>query len=145
MKISRNVLSLLCYKWVERMSGFDVGGQVVEFNLLDVYLGLELRVLGEKIDLNDKVVENDSWNILGSQRVNVKLIYDFLMKFDDDVGGIEVFCRLYILLGISEFLLPNKKGGVFSIIFKIMDDMKNIEKYNWGTLVYEYLVGIRFR
>jgi len=85
------------------MSGFDVGGLMVEFNLLDVCLGLGLRVVGEKIALNEKGVESDTWNIFGRERVNVKLIYDLLVKFDDDVGDVELFCKLYILLGISEF------------------------------------------
>jgi len=141
VKISKNLLSHLCYKWIESRSDFDVGGQVVEFNLLDVCLGLGLRVLGERIDLNETIVNSDSWNIFEGEIVNVKLIYDYLLKFDDDVGGVEVFCRMYILLRISEFLLPNEKGIVFPIIFQIVDDMDNIDEYNWGTLVYEYLVS----
>ena len=100
-----------------------------------------MRVWGERIDLNETIVDSDSWNIFGGETVNVKLIYDYLLKFDDDVGGVEVFCRMYILLGISEFLLSNKKGSVFPIIFQIVDDMDNIGKYNRGTLVYEYLVS----
>ena len=88
---------------------------------------VRVKGLGEKIDLNDKVVESDSWNIFRSEWVNVKLIYDFLMKLDDDVGGAKVFCRLNILLRISEFLLPNKKGSVFSIIFKIVMIWKVLE------------------
>ncbi|XP_027941138.1 uncharacterized protein LOC114194936 [Vigna unguiculata] len=140
LKISRNVLSQLCVKWVERRGDFDVSGEVVEFNLLDVWLRLGLRVVGEKIDLNEEVLESETWNTFRGQRVDVKLISDFLMKFDDDVGDVELFCKLYIVLGISEFLLSNKKGSVFPIIFKIVDDMENIGKYNWGTLVYEYLV-----
>ena len=100
-----------------------------------------MRVWGERIDLNETIVDSDSWNIFGGETVNVKLIYDYLLKFDDDVGGVEVFCRMYILLGISEFLLSNKKGSVFPIIFQIVDDMDNIDEYNWGTLVYEYLVS----
>jgi len=28
VKISKNFLSHLCFKWVERRGGFDVGGQV---------------------------------------------------------------------------------------------------------------------
>jgi len=140
LKISRNVLSHLCSRWVERRGGFDVGGEVVEFSLLDVCLGLGLRMVGEKIDLNEEVVESETWNTFGRQRVDVKFIYDFLMKFDDDVGDVELFCKLYVVLGISEFLLASKKGCVFPVIFKVVDDMENIGKYNWGTLVYEYLV-----
>ena len=48
VKISRNLLSVLCYQWIERMGGFVIGREVVEFNLLDVCLGLGLQVLGEK-------------------------------------------------------------------------------------------------
>ena len=109
VKISRKLLSLLCYNWVERRGGFRIGGQVVEFNLLDVCLGLGLRVLGERIDLNETISNSDTLNIFGGQTVTVELIYDYLLKYDDDVGGVEVFCKIYILLGISEFLLPNKK------------------------------------
>jgi len=47
------------------MGDFDVGGQVVEFNLLNVCLGLGLRVLGVRIYLNETVVDSDSWNIFG--------------------------------------------------------------------------------
>ncbi|XP_027922913.1 protein MAINTENANCE OF MERISTEMS-like [Vigna unguiculata] len=141
VKISRKLLSLLCYNWVERRGGFRIGGQVVEFNLLDVCLGLGLRVLGERIDLNETISDSDTLNLFGGQTVTVELIYHYLLKYDYDVGGVEVFCRIYILLGISEFLLPNKKGIVFPIIFKLVDDIDNIGKYNWGTLVYEYLVS----
>jgi len=88
VKITRNLLSHLCYKWVERRGSFDVGGQVVEFNLLNVCLGLGLRILGERNDLNEIVVDSDNWNIFGGEIINVKLIYDYLLKFDDDIGGV---------------------------------------------------------
>lgn len=63
------------------------------------------------------------------------------MKFDEHSGGIADFCRLYILLGIFEFLLPNRNETVLLIMVRIVDDLHNIRKYNWGGLVYEYLVG----
>ena len=42
--------------------------------------------------------------LLPCGKVNVKMIYDIVLKFDEDVGSIENFCRLYLLLGISQFL-----------------------------------------
>ena len=71
----------------------------------------------------------------------MKSIHEFLLKFDEHVGRIEVFCNLYILLGIYEFMVPNRNRIVFPILFKIVDNVEIIDKYNWGTLVYEYLVG----
>ena len=141
VKISRNLLPVLCYRWVERRGGFAIGREVVEFNLLDVCLGLGLRVLGEKIDISDDDEDNDCRKLFSSGKVHVKRIYEFLLEYDNDGGSIELFTSLYILLGISEFLLPNRDGIVFPKIFKLVDDLQSIGKYNWGNLVYDYLVG----
>ena len=37
--------------------------------------------------------------------------------------------------------MANRSGRVFSILFNIVDDVCSIGKYNWGGMVYEYLVG----
>ena len=141
VKISRNLLSVLCYRWVERRGDFAIGREVVEFILLDVCLGLGLRVLGEKIDISDDDEDNDCRKLFCSEKIDVKMIYEFLLEYDNDGGSIELFISLYILLGISEFLLPNRDGIVFPKIFKLEDDLQSIGKYNWGNLVYDYLVG----
>ena len=88
------------------------------------------------------MVESSCRKLFPRGKVHVKMIYDIVLKVDEHVGGIEDFCRLYLLLGISEFLLPNRNGIVFPILFSIVDDLHNIGEYNWGGLVYEYLVGI---
>jgi len=77
VKISRKMLSYLCSKWVEKRGGFDVGRALVEFSLLDLCLGLGLRVLGEKNDLNDQVVDNECMKFFCPVKVHVKMIYDF--------------------------------------------------------------------
>ncbi|QCD90005.1 uncharacterized protein LOC114174508 [Vigna unguiculata] len=141
VKISRNLLPVLCYRWVERRGGFAIGREVVEFNLLDVCLGLGLRVLGEKIDISDDDEDSDCRKLFSSGKVHVKRIYEFLLEYDNDGGSIELFTSLYILLGIYEFLLPNRDEIVFPKIFKLVDDLQSIGKYNWGNLVYDYLVG----
>jgi len=98
-------------------------------------------VLGEKIDISDDDEDSDCRKLFSSGKVHVKRIYEFLLEYDNDSGGIELFTSLYILLGISEFLLPNRDGIVFPKIFKLVDDLQSIGKYNWGNLVYDYLVG----
>jgi len=42
---------------------------------------------------------------------------------------------------MSFFFLPNRNGTVFVSLFKIVDDLISLVKYNWGGVVYEYLVG----
>ena len=44
------------------------------------------------------------------------------------------------MLDISKFLSPNRNGIVFSIVFKIVNDLKRLGKYNWGCIVYECFV-----
>jgi len=139
VKISHNMLSLLFNKWIERRGVFAVGNKVVQFNLLDMCLKLGLRICGEKIDLTKEVDDSESRKFFCSGKVNVKSIYEFLLKFDEDMGGVKVFYSLYILLGICEFLVPNRYGIVSPILFKIVDNVENIDEYNWGTIVYEYL------
>jgi len=57
--ISKNLLSSLISRWDERLGGFDMSLEVVGFTLLDVCLGLGLRVVCEKIDLNREGVGSD--------------------------------------------------------------------------------------
>jgi len=74
------------------------------------------------------------------KKLIVTIIYDYLLN-QCECLDVEDFCRLYILLGISEFLLPNRNGTVFVSLFKIVDDLTSLVKNNWGGVVYEYLVS----
>jgi len=60
MKISRNLLNELVNVWVERRGGFRLSKEIFRFSLLDVCLGLGLRVVGSKIDLNEGLLDSIS-------------------------------------------------------------------------------------
>jgi len=47
------------------------------------------------------------------------VIFEELVKCVNDWIIVD-FCKLYILLGLSEFLLPNTKGTVCSELFSIV-------------------------
>jgi len=51
LKLSHCLLRELCSRWVERSHGFAVKSTLVLFIVLDVFLGIGLKVVGEKIDL----------------------------------------------------------------------------------------------
>jgi len=61
------------------------------------------------------------------------MIYEELLKCVNDFIVVD-FCKLYILLCLSKFLLPNTKGTVHSGLFGVLC------KYNWGGIIYQYLV-----
>jgi len=114
--------------------------KVVGFTYLDVCLGLGLRMVGENIDLNQEGLNNDSKNLFGAAKlVHIEMVYDYILKHIKELC-LEDFGKLYVLLTISEFLLPSRSGTVFSILFNIVDDLGSIGKFNSGRVVYKYLV-----
>jgi len=118
-----------------------MSAEVVGFTYLDVRIGLGLRVVGENIDLNQEGLNSDLRNLFGASKVvEIEMVYDYILKHIK-VLCLEDFGKLYVLLAISEFLLPNRSGTVFSILFNIVDDLGSIGKFNWGRVVYEFLVG----
>jgi len=56
IKLSRELLSKLCNAWVERKHRFEIHCQFVSFSLLDVCLGIGLRVVGTKIYLRKTII-----------------------------------------------------------------------------------------
>jgi len=103
-------------------------------------LGLRLQVVGHSIKLDDVFVENKCRKLLNNKIVDVEMLYDFLRRCRESIS-LEDYYRLYIVLGISEFLIPSRKGTIFHMLFTIVDDLSGLGKYNWGGLVYEQLVG----
>jgi len=133
VKISQKLLCELSNVWVESRGGFMLNSKFVAFKLLDVCVGLGLRVYGDKID---SVCRKNFFE----KKVRVIILYNYLL-IECECLDVKDFCRLYIFLGISEFLLPNRNGTVFVSLFKTVDDLTSLVKYNWGDVVYEYLVG----
>ena len=118
--------------WVERRGGFRLTKEIVRFSLLDVCLGLGLMVVGTKIDLDEGFVHSECRKHFDDENVDVKMVYEFLMQHHGDLSVVD-FCRLYVLIRICEFLLSSRRGS-------LVDDFGILGKYNWGSLVYEYLV-----
>ena len=57
------------------------------------------------------------------------MIYSEIVKRRNN-GWLEDFCRLYILLGLPEFLLPNKLGLAHCELFSVVDDVGKLGMYN---------------
>jgi len=81
------------------------------------------------VDLDEVVIESVCRNIFSEMKVTVGVIYNYLLNHSKCVV-VNDFCRLYILICISEFLLPNRSATVFPILFKIVDDLKSLCQYN---------------
>ncbi|XP_068504404.1 uncharacterized protein [Phaseolus vulgaris] len=139
IKLSRGLLSKLCSSWVERKQCFSIQNQFVSFSLVDVCLGVGLRVGGRKIDLRKSSIISHIRSFFEEGHVTVEMIYSVILKLGNDIS-LEDFCKLYVLLGLSEFILPTRLGLVHYGLFNLVDDLDKLDMYNWGGLVYEILV-----
>jgi len=126
MKISRNLLNELVNAWVERRGGFRLSKEVVRFFLLDVCLGLGLRVVGPKIDLSGSVIHSGCRKHFDDENVDVKIIYELLSQHHQDLTIVDFF-RLYVLIGICEFLLSSRSGTIFPTLFNIVMTLEVLE------------------
>ena len=114
----------------------------MSFRLLDVYLAVGLRVVGTKIDLRKSIIISDIRSFFEEGDVSVKMIYSVILKCGNDISS-EDFCKLYILLGLTKFILPTRMSLVHDGLFNIIDDLDKLGMYNWGGergLVYDVLV-----
>jgi len=97
--------------------------------LLDVCLVVGLRVAGIKIDLKKSRIISDIRSLFEEGDVSVEMIYSVILKHGNDISS-EVFCKLYILLGLSEFILPIRMSLVHDGLFNIVDDLDKLGLYN---------------
>ena len=112
VKISRKLLCELINVWVESRGGFMINSEFVSFKLLDVCVGLGLRVYGDKIDLEEVGVDSVCRKKFFEKKVTISMVYNYLLSECERLD-VEDYCRLYILSDIYEFLLPNRNGTVF--------------------------------
>jgi len=131
VKISRKVLKELCTRWIERRGGFLIRFVFVPLSLLDVSVGLGLGVSGEDIELESEHVDSFCRSLFNCGIVKVKMVFDEVVKCHSH-GTVDEFCKLYILLGLSKFLFPNKMGNVYSGLFNIVDNLGELHKFKWG-------------
>jgi len=135
VRISRILLRELCRRWVEKRGGFMIKCVFVSFTLLDVCVALGPRVCGLDVDLKCENVDSECRSLLGGGIVKVSMVYDQLVRCEADGRRPEDFCKLYILLGLSEFLFPNRMGNVYPGLFQLVDDLVELSSFNWGAAV----------
>jgi len=139
LKMSRSLLRQLCTTWVEKRGGFMIRSVFVPFTLLDVCVALGLQVAGLDVDLDYENQDSHCRSLFSCGIVKVNMVYDELVRCQSD-GRSEDFCKLYILLGLSEFLFPNRMGNVYTGLFHIVDNLGDLSSFKWGAVVYTYLV-----
>jgi len=129
VRISTILLRELCRRWVEKGGRFMIGCVFVSFTLLDVCVALGLRVCGLDVDLECENDFSECRSLFGGGVVKVSMVYDQLVRCEAD-GRPEDFCKLYILLGLFEFLFSNRMGNVYPGQFQLVDNLVELSSFN---------------
>ena len=133
-----------CQGIVSRWSNIDLCFRIreylVPFSVFDVCLHLGLGVVGEEVNfehcapgvVNKLFHDNDITvnNILAKLR-------DITVNREENVDD---FCRLYILLAFCTFYFPRSSRTITTVPFACLDNLDNLYIYNWGAVVYGFLV-----
>jgi len=127
---------------LEKRGGFMIGCVFVSFTLLDVYVALGFRVCGLDVDLECENDDSECRSLFGGGIVKVSMVYDQLVRCEAD-GRPGDFCKLYILLGLSEFLFPNRMGNVYPGLFQLVDNLVELSSFNLGGSCL-YIFGEKF-
>ena len=117
-----------------------IGCVFVSFTLLDVCVTLGLRVCGLGVDL--ECDDSECRSLFDGGIVKVSMVYDQLVRCEAD-GRLGDFCKLYILLGLSEFLFTNRMGNVYPGLFQLVDNLVELSSFNLGGSCL-YIFGEKF-
>jgi len=54
--------------------------------------------------------------------------------------NVEDFCRLYIFLALATFYFSRSSRNNSTIYFHLLENVQNLNMYNWGAVVHSFLV-----
>jgi len=109
LQMRRMLVKELCCRFVEKKCSFEIRSEFVSFTLLDVCVGIGLRIGGENVILEIESSDSQMRSLLGFNHVIITMICEELLKRVNDSAVVVDFYKLYILLGLSEFFFPTQR------------------------------------
>ena len=106
---------------------------------------LGLRAYGKRVELKriktKSTTLRDLFQSSATEAHRDKLLVKLLElagKTDED--GVNDFVRVFVLLVFNAVLFPTKTFRIPPKLFVYVDNIRELECYNWGKAVYEFLV-----
>jgi len=132
IQISTTVLRELLSRWNESKQSFMFRENLVPLSLMDIHVGLRLRVGGEALNLEDDT-EGLVNELFDGEEINVRSI---MKKMTDEKfrmrENVDDFCMLYLLLSLV-FYFPRSYKNFCSFPFRVLDNLDALHVYNWGV------------
>ena len=131
----------LLRRWDEGEQFFHIWKHLVPLSVVDVCFSLGLSVIGEEVEFDVY-----GCGLVGSlfcgERICIKGITNMIRSLiETECDDVDNVCRLYILLCFVVLFFPKNSKVVCNMPFRILDDIDSLVKFNWGSVVHNFLVN----
>ncbi|XP_052735528.1 uncharacterized protein LOC128197514 [Vigna angularis] len=141
MVISSPILIELISRWDVVHKAFRIRENLVPFRVDEVCFFLGLPNVGESVNLENDVggIVND---LFKDEDITILSIMEKMKhKTFKSKRSVDMFCRLYILLGFGAFYFPRNSNVINSVPFSKLDNINDLNIYNWGDAVHGLIVS----
>ncbi|XP_052728105.1 uncharacterized protein LOC108347345 [Vigna angularis] len=141
MVISSPILIELISRWDVVHKAFRIRENLVPFRVDEVCFFLGLPNVGESVNLENDVggIVND---LFKDDDITILSIMEKMKhKTFKSKRSVDMFCRLYILLGFGAFYFPRNSNVINSVPFSKLDNINDLNIYNWGDVVHGLIVS----
>jgi len=122
-------------RWVPEHESICIRQHLVRLPVLDVCVCLGLN--GVVCGVLKSLFENEPITIDDI----VNRIYFYLQSGNDnDIDNVDNVCRLYLLLCFALLYFPRTSRTVTNMSFRLLDNLDNLNEYNWSRSVHSFLV-----
>jgi len=130
--------------WVPEHESICIRQHLVRLSVLDVCVCLGLNAVGVDVEFNS-VVCGVIKSLFEHEPITiddiVNRIYFYLQSGDDnDIDNVDNVCRLYLLLCFALLYFPRTSRTVTNMPFTLLDNLDNLNQYNWSRSVHSFLV-----
>jgi len=131
-------------RWVPEHESICIRQHLVRLSVLDVCVCLGLNAVGVDVEFNS-VVCGVIKSLFEHEPITiddiVNRIYFYLQSGDDnDIDNVDNVCRLYLLLCFALLYFPRTSRTVTNMPFRLLDNLDNLNQYNWSRSVHSFLV-----
>jgi len=128
-------------RWVTKFKGFHVMQNLIPLRCVDVCICFGLSVVGDDVEFDYELCGKVG-SLFDGEPVTIKSITRKInsMLSSDELDDVDGVCLLYILICFVVLYFPITSSSIRALPFKLLDNIASISNYNWGGVIYTFLI-----
>jgi hypothetical protein len=141
---SRFVIAAL-KQWDSNSASINIGGRALPMTVDDLSVILGLKAYGKDVRLRKMRTKSQTlktlFNSTASKADRATLIETlWILAGSTDETSVNNFVRAFVLMVFNTVLFPTKTYRIPPKLFVFVDNLEELDCYNWGKAVHEFLV-----